>query len=100
MCHTVPLHANRRFPTAAAAASLKFPFQEMREQHFQAANQLATFTLTHVFDLLREVLYIRFREASGAQELGVPLGPLEEVLLVEVLDLRSESGGLHTGSIT
>lgn len=58
-------------PTRAALLQLKAPFQEAEREDAHAADQLTLFCPAHALDLLGDVLDVRPRKASGAQQVGL-----------------------------
>ena len=63
----VALHANARFPARAALFGLITPFQEMKQEDGQAADQLALFGPAHALDFLRDMFDVGSSEIAGAK---------------------------------
>ena len=63
----VALHANARFPAGAALFGLITPFQEMKQEDGQAADQLALFGPSKALDFLRDMFDVGSSEIAGAK---------------------------------
>src|SRR5271166_1853586 len=62
----VALDADARFPTRAALLRLVSPFEQVKQEDAQAADELALLRPAHAFDFLGDVLDVGVGEPAGA----------------------------------
>ena len=76
-------YTDARLPTRAALARLVAPFEQVKQEDVQSADQLALFRPAHAVDFLGDVLDVGLCELAGAQEFGLLAAPGVEIAIVE-----------------
>src|SRR5262249_2274964 len=89
------LYPDCQLPAPTASFGLIAPFEEMNEQHFQAAFQLSRFAAAQALYLLRQVFPIESFEIAGPQRPPLFYCPSIKVAFVKIASrLCSAIGGM------
>ncbi len=79
----VALDADARFPARTALVRLILPFEKVKQEDAQVADQLALFRSPHAVDFLSDMLDVGLPKLSRPQQFGLLATPGEKIAIVE-----------------
>src|SRR5208337_1832397 len=83
VCNPIALDEDARLPAWTALPRLIAPLDEMQQEDFESADELAFFGSPHAVDFLGDMLDVGLGESAGSQQFGLLAAPGIEIAVVK-----------------